>query len=139
MIVPITFNGIDITVFYFPNDGGMIRLPVKSVFRPIIEDNHSRRRFCRTVKPLSALLKPIYAGGSPCVFWNNARVNIATFVSTPRDKATAPLNTRTKTVPSPIRLAAFVTELRKCNRNNILAACSITVQNSVPHLFIFIR
>ena len=68
LIVPITFNGIDITVFYFPNDSGVIRLPVKSVFRPIVKDNHTGRRLCRTVKPLPALLKPIYAGGSPAYF-----------------------------------------------------------------------
>ena len=92
LIVPITLYSIDITVFNFPDDSNVICLSVKSVFRPIIEDNHSRRRLGRTVKPLPTLLKPIYTSGSSCVFWNNIYVNITASIGTPRNKTAAPLH-----------------------------------------------
>ena len=123
----------------YAEDALTARMAGRAFVVPIEENDLTGRWLKAAVLPLVTVFEPLHAVDAACELRDHAAVDIATFVGTPRDKATAPLNTRAETVPSPIRLSAFITELRKCNRNNILAAGIITVQNSVPHLFVFIR
>ena len=64
-VAGVTLDGVDDAVFYLLDDTDMIGLTVlrtgAALVVPIEEDNHTRYRFLRTVKPLTTLLEPIYA------------------------------------------------------------------------------
>ena len=108
----VTLNGIDGSILDFFYDAGVIRLSVLSVFIvPIKEDNHAGGRLGGIIHPLSPVLEPLRSKDTTGILGNNPCVNITALIGAPAHKAGAPLDTRAKSIPAPVRFTAIISDL----------------------------
>lgn len=110
-IAGIALYGINNTVLDFLYDADMIGLPIlrtgAALIVPIEENDLTGRWLKAAVLPLPTVFEPLHPIDATCEFRNNAAVDIATFVGTPRHKAGAPLHTAFKAVPRPVGLTVI--------------------------------
>ena len=132
-ITGIALNGVDNAVFAFLHDTDMIGLTIlrtgRALIIPIEENDLTGRRFKAAVLPLATILEPLHAVDTGRKFRNNTAVDIAAFIGTPGNKAGAPLHARIESIPGPIRLTAYIANLRQCHRYDL----AITHRNTVQH------
>ena len=115
-ITGVSLNGINDTVFDFLNNTGVVGLSVlrtgAAYVIPIEENDLTGRRLKAAVLPLSTVLEPLHPIDTACELRNNAAVDIAALIRTPRYKAGAPLHTRAEAVPRPVWLPSGISDLR---------------------------
>lgn len=128
-VTGVALDGIDSAVLDLLNDTNMVRQPIlrtRLAIRRILveEDNHAKCWFEAFVCPLTTCLEPVDAVDATGKLGNDANVNIATLVSTlvstPANKASTPSYTRSETIPTPVRHATYVTNLRNGNSNDLI-------------------
>ena len=134
----VAFDGIDsaiLDLFYDTNVVGQTVLRTGLAIRriPIKEDNHARCRFEATVSPLASALEPVNAVDTSGEFGNNADVDIATLVCTPANKASTPRHARSETIPTPVGHAAYISNLRDRNSDDLVIFTIDAIQNGGPH------
>ena len=116
-IAGIALDGVDDTVFAFLHDADMIGLPIlragATLIIPIEENDLTGSRLKATVLPLSTVFEPLDTVDAACELRDNAAVEIAALIGTPRHKAGTPFYTAFKAVPRPIGLTAYITNLRQ--------------------------
>ena len=121
-ITGIALDGVDNAVFAFLHDADMIGLPVLRAGRafivPIEENDLTGRWLKAAVLPLSTVFEPLDTVDAACELRNNAAVDIAAFVGTPRHKAGTPFHAGFKAVPRPVRFAAYISDLRQGHCDN---------------------
>ncbi len=87
-VAGIALDGVDNAVFAFLHDADMIGLPVLRTGRafvvPIEENDLTGRRLKAAVLPLSTVLEPLHPIDTACELRNNAAVDIAALIRTPR-------------------------------------------------------
>lgn len=79
-IASVAFNGVNSAVFHLFHDTHMIGKSVLwaggTIWRvPIKEDNHTRRRLCAVVSPLSTIFEPLNAIDTACKFRDDTIVD----------------------------------------------------------------
>ena len=116
-IAGIALDGVDNTVFAFLHDADMIGLTIlragTAFVVPIEENDLTSGRFKAAVLPLSTVFEPLHSIDAACELRNNAAVEIAALIGTPRHKAGTPFHTGVKAVPRPIGLTAHIADLRQ--------------------------
>ena len=125
-IAGIALDGVDNAVFALLHDTDMIGLPIlragTAFIVPIEENDLTSGRFKAAVLPLPTVFEPLDTVDAACELRNNAAVDIATLIGTPRHKAGTPFHTPLKAVPTPIRLTAYISDLRQCHIDNLAVA-----------------
>ena len=121
-IAGIALDGVDDTVFAFLHDADMIGLTILRAGRafivPIEENDLTGRRLKAAVLPLPSVFEPLNPSDTACELRNNAAVEIAALIGTPRNKAGAPFYTGIKAIPRPIGLTAHIADLRQRHRDD---------------------
>ena len=121
-IAGIALDGVDNAVFAFLHDADMIGLPILragAAFVVPIKENDLTGRWCKAaVLPLSTGFEPLHSIDAACELRNNAAVEIAALIGTPRNKAGAPFYTAFKSIPRPIGLTAHIADLRQGHRDD---------------------
>ena len=121
-IAGIALDGVDNTVFAFLHDAEMIGLPIlragAAFVVPIKENDLTGRRFKAAVLPLSTVFEPLDTVDAARKLRDNAAVDIAALIGTPRNKAGAPFYTAFKSIPRPIGLTAHIADLRQGHRDD---------------------
>ena len=96
-IAGIALDGVDNAVFAFLHDADMIGLTIlragTAFVVPIEENDLTDRWFKAAVLPLSTVFEPLHSIDAACELRNNAAVEIAALIGTPRNKAGAPFYT----------------------------------------------
>ena len=102
-IAGVALDGVDNTVFDLLDDTDMVGLTVlqtgAAFVVPIEEDDHAGRGLHGVIRPLPTLPEPLDTVDTACELRNNAAVDIAALIRTPRYKAGAPLHTGVKSIP----------------------------------------
>ena len=102
-VAGVALDGVDNAVFAFLHNAYMIGLPVlrtgRALVVPIEENDLTGRRLKAAVLSLSTVLEPLHPIDTACELRNNAAVDIAALIRTPRYKAGAPLHTGVKSIP----------------------------------------
>ena len=127
-VAGVTFDGIDSAVFYLFDDADMIGSTVGASgggFVPVKEDDHAGSGFSTIIHPLPSLFEPADTIDTAGELGNDTSIDVAAFICTPGNKAGTPFNTGVKTVPGPIRFAAYIANLRQGNGNDLIV-CDIT-------------
>lgn len=141
-IAGIALDGVDNAVFAFLHDTDMIGLPIlragTAFIVPIEENDLTSGRFKAAVLPLPTVFEPLDTVDAACELRNNAAVDIATLIGTPRHKAGTPFHTRVKAVPRPIGLTAHIANLRQCYRNDGVVPGVDAIEDSRPHTAVFL-
>ena len=101
----VALHGVDNAVLAPFHDAYMVGFPVPL---PVKEDDLSCLWRKAAVLPLPSVLKPLRAVDAACKLGDNAAVDIATLVGTPRNEAGTPFHTPVKTVPTPVRLLRYL-------------------------------
>ena len=141
-IAGIALDGVDNAVFAFLHDTDMIGLPIlragTAFIVPIEENDLTSGRFKAAVLPLPTVFEPLDTVDAACELRNNAAVDIATLIGTPRNETGAPFHTRVKAVPRPIGLTAHIADLRQGHRNDGIIPGIDAVKDSRPHTAVFL-
>lgn len=95
LIVGISFNGVNDTIFYFFYDTGMIS---SSITPPIKENNITCFRGVISILPFSLFLIPFDTVFYCCIFWN-CNTQITRLIGYPRYKTGTPFYTTVITIP----------------------------------------
>ena len=102
-IAGVALDGVDNAVFDLLDDTDMIGLTVlrarAALVVPIEEDNHAGRGLHGVIRPLPTLPEPLDTVDTACELRNDTGVDIAAFVRTPADEASAPLHAAAEAVP----------------------------------------
>lgn len=102
-IAGVALDGVDNAVFDFLDDTDMIGLTVlrtgAAPVIPIEKDNHAGRGLHGVIRPLPTLPEPLDTVDTACELRNDTGVDIAAFVRTPADEASAPLHAAAEAVP----------------------------------------
>ena len=133
-IAGITLNSVYDTVLDFLHDPHMVGITVLSIFIvPVKEDDIPRPRFMVSVLPQAPILEPLDTGATPGKLGNNTGVDIPALISTPTDKAGAPLHAGAKAIPRPVRLTAHIAKLGERYRDDLAVTSADTIKNRAPH------
>ena len=133
-IAGIALDGVDNAVFAFLHDADMIGLPIlragAAFVVPIKENDLTGRWFKAAVLPLSTVFEPLDTVDAARKLRDNAAVDIAALIGTPRNKAGAPFYTAFKSIPRPIGLTAHIADLRQGHRDDGITLSLLT--SAVP-------
>ena len=112
----VALNGVNSAVFYLFHDAHMICISVLSIFIiPVEEDNHAGAGFKAVADPLAPAFEPLYTVDTAGEFGDDTGTDIAALIGAPTHEAGAPFHPFCKSVPTPIRFAADVTDLGSRN------------------------
>ena len=140
-IAGIALDGVDNAVFAFLHDADMIGLPIlragAAFVVPIKENDLTGRWFKAAVLPLSTVFEPLDTVDAARKLRDNAAVDIAALIGTPRNKAGAPFYTAFKSIPRPIGLTAHIADLRQGHRDDGIIPEINTIEDSRPHTAVF--
>ena len=141
-IAGIALDGVDNAVFAFLHDADMIGLTIlragTAFVVPIKEDDLTGGRFKAAVLPLSTVFEPLDTVDAARKLRDNAAVDIAALIGTPRNKAGAPFYTAFKSIPRPIGLTAHIADLRQGHRDDGIIPEINTIEDSRPHTAVFL-
>ena len=141
-IAGIALDGVDNTVFAFLHDADMIGLTIlragTAFVVPIKENDLTGRWFKAAVLPLSTVFEPLDTVDAARKLRDNAAVDIAALIGTPRNKAGAPFYTAFKSIPRPIGLTAHIADLRQGHRDDGIIPEINTIEDSRPHTAVFL-
>ena len=102
-IAGVALDGVNNAVFDLLDDTDMISLTVlrtgAALVVPIEENNYAGRGLHRVIRPLPTLSEPLDTVDAACELRNDTSINVAALISTPTDKAGAPLHTAAEAVP----------------------------------------
>ena len=108
----VTLNGVNSAIFHLFHDTHLVGLSIWSIFIvPVEEDNHTRAGFKTVADPLSTIFEPLHTVDTAGEFGDNAGTKIPTFIGTPAYEAGTPFHPFRESVPAPIRLAAYISDL----------------------------